>query len=546
MLFLNGRGCLFPCHKGVLVQALAWSFFGFTRPAMLWLIILGVFAYVSYRYLYAPEKTDESEALATATILPTIPPVEVPETRTLSPRDQVAGVVESLDWCNDITRICWPHIGKIVQEQLAPTIEPLINLYLPKPFSRFKFVSADLGKDPLKVDRVTVHRRFHNSIALDLDVSFVGAPNMSMRCAPLYAPFGVKELRWSGRLAILLRPLITTIPLVGAVQAAMITHPEMDMDFTGIAELADFGPIEKIVRKVLKDVIASMLVLPNRFLYKLSDSVDFFDVYYPPLGVLIATIEKGQGFTKEKKMGMIKQTPDLYCKATFGLEEMKTDVRMNNLTPKWGSSKSFVLSDMEQPFELKCYDKDTVTRDDLVGSFTMTAKELLELESGWLALREDIDERIAKHGQIFMKAQLFVFQNSTLPVRGQCMVSVLIDRATNLPESTKSVACKARIGNHAVRETPEIIKPDEPIPGVDPVNPIWSFSFDVLCDEVSQADVVLEVVENRRVLGRVTINAHELEGSSGHTNEGPFHIGNRAQLRAKIMLRGLEHDRLPV
>ena len=108
------------------------------------------------------------------------------------------------------------------------------------------------------------------------------------------------------------------------------------MDFTRIAEIADFGPVEKIIRKVLKDVIASILVLPNRFFYKLCDAVDFLDVYFPPVGDLVVTIElivtdKRKGFTKEKKMGLIKQTPDLYCKATFGLEEMKTDVRMNSL-----------------------------------------------------------------------------------------------------------------------------------------------------------------------------------------------------------------------
>lgn len=513
---------------------------------MLWLIILGILAYLCYKYLYASDEPDSMEARAITTVLPTIPPVEVPETQTLSPREQIAGVVESLDWCNDIMRICWPHIGKIVQNELAPTIEPLINLYLPKPFSKFKFVSADLGTTPLKVDRVTVHRRYQNSIALDLDVSFIGQPNMSMRCAPLYATFGVKELRWSGRLTVLLRPLITTVPLIGAVQAAMITHPQIDMDFSGIAELADFGPIEKIVRKVLKDVIASMLVLPNRFLYKLSDAVDFFDVYSPPVGILVVTIDKGKGFTKEKKMGLIKQTPDLYCKATFGLEEMKTDVRMNNLVPDWGTSKSFILSDMEQPFELKCYDKDAVTKDDLVGGFSRTAKELLEMEGGWISFTGERDLKIAEFGQIFIKSTLMAFQNQTLAIRGQCVVSVLIDRATNLPEGTKAVACRTRIGSHTTKETPEIIKPDEPIPGIDPVNPIWSFSFDVLCEELSQADVVLEVIEARRCLGRVTINANDVQDIPTKTKEGFFSIGNRAQLRAKIVLRGLIQQRLNV
>ena len=61
------------------------------------------------------------------------------------------------------------------------------------------------------------------------------------------------------------------------------------------------------------------------------------------------------------------------------------------------------------------------------------------------------DLRTAEFGLIFMKSTLMVFQNPTLPIRGQCIVFVLIDRATDLPESTKAVACKARIGSHTIK-----------------------------------------------------------------------------------------------
>lgn len=509
---------------------------------MIWFIILGVFAWFSYRFFYGTPHGQDQSLPESSRVQPKVPPIEIPKTTTRSPRDQVAGVVESLNWCNDMTRICWPQIGKIVQSQLAPTIEPLINLYLPRPFSKFRFVSADLGKKPLTVDRVTVHRRFHDSIALDVDVSFRGSPNVSMKCAPLSAAFGIKELRWSGRLSILLRPLMPTLPLVGAVQAAMITHPYIDMDFAGIANIAEFGPIEKIVRMVLRNVIASMLVLPNRFLYKLTDSVDFFKAYFPPVGVLDISIERGRGFTKDKKAGMIKTVPDLYCKATFALETMKTDVRMNDLSPEWNCTEGFILSDMEQPFELSCYDKDALTRDDLVGTMTLTAKQLLDKGAGWEKLQDKIDLKVAQNGQIFLSSKLWVFRTPTDRIQGRCLVSILVDRATNLPPQTKVVACKVTVGRDPARKTPQIIKPDEPIAGVDPVNPIWSFSFDILCEDTSKADVTLEVVEDRKVLGKTAISARELDESVTKTKEGEFQLGNGATLRAMVMLRGLVED----
>lgn len=510
---------------------------------MIWLIILAIFTYFSYNYLYTQQDESEQQGTTTTPILPTLPPVRIPQTFTLTPRDSIAGTVESVNWCNEITKICWPHIGKIVQSQLKPTVEPLINLYLPKPFSKFRFVSADLGSDPLKIERVVVHHRYHDSIALDLDVVFIGSPNMTMKCSPLSATFGIKQLIWKGRLAVLLRPLITALPLVGAIQASMITHPEFDMDFTGVANLAEIGPIFKIVKMVLSNVIASMLVLPNRFLYKIVESVDYFNVYQPPLGVLAVTIDKGRGFTKEKKIGLIKSVPDLYCKATFALEEMKTEVRMNNLTPDWATTKSFILSDLDQPFELSCYDKDTITKDDLVGTISLTAKEFLHHGGGWLRFQNIIEPKIGQDGEIFLCAQYYKFQDPSQPIHGRCVVSVLIDKATGLPKGTASAACRVIVGNggtkKVVRETPQIISANPPLPGIDPENPSWNFSFDILVDDCTKADVSIEVIEDKKVLGNVVINSSVLENSQTNCSNEQFALGNGAMLRAKVLLRGL-------
>lgn len=150
---------------------------GCNSANMFWLIVLGVLTYIAYRYLYAePSPSDgdgsggsggtrELRRNVTPTILPTVPHHDVPDTQTRSPRDQIAMTVESLNWCNDIMAICWPYIGEITEGLLGPTVEPLINLSLPKPFHDFRFVSKDLGRDPLKVDRyvVTQPRCFYRS-----------------------------------------------------------------------------------------------------------------------------------------------------------------------------------------------------------------------------------------------------------------------------------------------------------------------------------------------------------------------------------------------
>lgn len=515
---------------------------------MVWFAVFFLAAFFAYRYLYPQKQLLQNEQTTTNHEVKHISPVPVPKTTTFSPRDQIAGTFESVNWCNHIARICWPQIGKILEAQLSPTLEPLINLYLPKPFSKFRFVNARLGKDPMTIDRVTVHRRYHDSIAMDLDVTYRGHPSIGMKCAPLSAGFGIKELRWSGRLSVLLRPLLTTLPLIGAIQAAMITHPEMEMDFTGVANIAEFGPVERIVKMVLRNVISSVLVLPNRLLYKLSNSVDYFNVYQPPVGIIDITIERGRRFTKEKKIGMIKAVPDLYCVATFALEELRTEVQMNNLNPEWIISKSFILSDLDQPFHLECYDKDTITRDDLVGSVTINAQELLEKKGHWYSLEDNIDKKIAKEGQIYIKAQLSRFREPGHSVLGSCVISILVDRANNLPPNTKAAACRV-ILNHAgrriVRETPQIRQLKRPTPYIDPSNPIWNFSFDILCDDFSNSDVTLEIMDGKHIIGSTVIHAAELDANHSNVKEGGFIIGGGSTLRAKVIHRALEPSSFP-
>jgi Ca2+-dependent lipid-binding protein len=300
---------------------------------MLLLIILGLLAFGAYYILTStPDVPVVMEKRKYETKLPTLPEQHDDGYNASNPRDNIARTVESVDWMNCITKALWPYVGKIVQSELGPTLEPLINAALPKPLKNFKFVSTHLGKDYLVLDRVTVHKRYKDSVALDLDVRFRGQPEITMKVSPLAGTFGIEELRWSGRMSVLMRPLTTSLPCIGAVQAAFVTHPELEIDFKGAAAFADFGPVERVVRKVLRDVLASMFVLPNRFMYKLLDSVDFFECYYPPSGALNVSILRGRGFQKEKKAGLIKLTPDCFCRFKFGLEKAITPVMKKSLS----------------------------------------------------------------------------------------------------------------------------------------------------------------------------------------------------------------------
>jgi hypothetical protein len=359
-----------------------------------------------------------------------------------------------------------------------------------------------------------------------------------MKVSPLGGSFGIEELRWSGRLSVLMRPLTTTLPCVGAVQAAFVDHPDVYLNFSGAAAIADIGPVEKVVRKVMRDVVASLCVLPNRFLFKLSDTVDFFNVYYPPTGALEVTVVQGRGFIKEKK-GLIKLTPDVYCKMKFGLDKSQTPVVKKSLTPEWNHSKMFVLSDDDQPLELKCMDDDPMS-DDVLGEVRLTAADLMETSQRWVRFDKNVDP-VAADAEILVKSQAMAYTDD---LSGPVMVTVLVDRAATLPPATSAAQCKVTVGEHE-KVSAIVVRPEEPIPGVDPANPVFNMSWDVLASTLRDADVSISLTADRVSVGKIHFDAAGIQGDAGHAKEGVFKIGGGASVRCKIILRGLKADRSP-
>lgn len=153
---------------------------------------------------------------------------------------------------------------------------------------------------------------------------------------------------------------------IGAAQVAFVNPPELKLNFTGAADVADFSLIKASVRKVIMGVISSMAVLPNRYLVKLDGTTDFFKTYLPHLGVLRLTVTEGHNLALPKKnkdgsagspsklSGLlakvgIKDLPDCYCNVNVGAEgEWRTSTKKNAHDPEWNETHDFLVADHDQ------------------------------------------------------------------------------------------------------------------------------------------------------------------------------------------------------
>jgi Ca2+-dependent lipid-binding protein len=147
---------------------------------------------------------------------------------------------------------------------------------------------------------------------------------------------GIRDFQLHGMLRVVMKPLITTIPLVGGLQVFFLNNPDIDFDLIGIADLLDMPGLSDILRRIVVETVASMMVLPNKFPIQLSDDIEAIELKAPePEGVLRVHVVEAKNLMK-KDIGMLgKGKSDPYAVVTLGAQEFKTKVIVNNVDPKW-------------------------------------------------------------------------------------------------------------------------------------------------------------------------------------------------------------------
>ncbi|GKT88945.1 C2 domain-containing protein [Colletotrichum tofieldiae] len=294
-----------------------------------------------------------------------------------------SGGTESAGFLNDIIEQLWPNINVAGCKMVKDIVEPMFATMLPGPLSSLKFVKLDLGHVPMRVSEVDVHKADNGGIKLDMDVIWEGKSDIEL----------------DGNM----------VPkLIGAAQVAFINPPELKLDFTNAANIADWALVDKAVRKVIINIISSMAVLPNRYLVKLDSNNDYFKTYLPTL-VLYDSLSRGRG---PKKSGakrllakIVKDVPDCYCKVNVGAEdEWRTTTKKNDHDPEWNETHDFLVADHDQQIFIDVQDDD-LGGDDDIGIASTTVKDIL-LNGGSQQLDlthkgEPTDAKIIVHAKFF-------------------------------------------------------------------------------------------------------------------------------------------------
>ncbi|KAM7380824.1 hypothetical protein PAMP_004096 [Pampus punctatissimus] len=368
---------------------------------------------------------------------------------------------------------------------------------------------------------------------------------------------------------VILEPLIGQVPLVGGVTFFFIRRPTLQINWTGTTNLLDSPAFSSLSEETIIDIIASLMVLPNRMSFPLIDQVKVDQMRFPlPRGVVRVHLVEARDLVAKDTymMGLVKGKSDPYATLRVGHHQFQSKTIKENLNPTWNEVFEFVIHEAPgQELEMEVFDEDT-DKDDLIGRYNLDFGEVKKekVMDKWFPL-EDVQS-----GEVHLKLQwLSLHTDSSLLKESTeglacAMLAVYLDSALNLPKDHTEFTQHQKHGKHS-REARLTRKSGDPNTFVEfsidgdvqkskvvyaSKDPAWEEGFTFFVHSVKTQQLIVQVIENEKKvpLGDLTLPLTRLFNTSNMSLDQYFHLarsGANSQIKLKATLRILTEDKPP-
>ncbi|XP_019945591.2 extended synaptotagmin-3 [Paralichthys olivaceus] len=477
--------------------------------------------------------------------------------------------VEKVDWVNKVLEQAWPFFGMYMEKLLKKNIQPAVRLSNPA-LRMFSFTKVHFGHKPLRITGIKAytHEVDQREVILDMNISYEGDVDIDTVVKPPVTA-GLKGLKLKGMLRVILEPLIGEVPLVGGVTFFFIRRPTLQINWTGMTNLLDSPAFSSLSEETILDIIASLMVLPNRMCIPLIDQVKVDQMRFPlPRGVVrVQLLEARNLVPKDTYMiGLIKGKSDPYAKLRVGNRQFKSKTIKENLNPTWNEVFEFVVHEAPgQELELELFDEDT-DKDDYLGGYNLDFGEVKKEKemNQWFPLEG------VEHGEVHLKLQWLALSTDTSLLSESkdglacAMLTVYLDNASNLPKDHSEFTENQKHGKHAkearlTRRAPDPnsfvqFSIDEEVQKSKVVfaskDPVWEEGFTFFVHNVKTQQLSLQVKEpeNKTPLGVLNLPLSRLLNTSNMSLDQRFMLersGANSQIKLKATLRILTEEKPP-
>uniref|UniRef100_UPI00358F2B71 extended synaptotagmin-2-like n=1 Tax=Myxine glutinosa TaxID=7769 RepID=UPI00358F2B71 len=464
--------------------------------------------------------------------------------------------VERAEWLNKAVTQAWPFFGCYLEGLFKDTIEPAIrgaNDYL----KTLSFTKLNFGEKPPRINGVKAYRENvdKRQIIFDLHISYVGDCEIDVEIPKYFCKAGAKNVQLHGTLRVVLEPLISQMPLFGALTFFFIRRPLLHINWTGLTNLLDIPGLSGTSDTMIMDQIAYYLVLPNRFTIPIVGDMELAQIRFPiPKGVVRIHLLEARDLERKDNLlkGMIKGRSDPYAVLHVGNQSFKSKVIQTCLHPVWNEVYEAIVHEVPgQELEISVFDEDP-DKDDFLGSLTVDLNDVMhgkdvdewfdldEVETGqlhlklqWLSLLADASVlQEAMHGVKAMPGQANDGLSSALLI-------AYLDCARNLPSGKKSNLDPSPFVQlsvaHNTYESKICYNTNEPV---------WEQAFTFFIHNPTEQDLDIEVKDDEQQcsLGSLSIPLQKIIAADDLTLDQSFLLnqsGPNSFLKMKIALRVL-------
>eukprot|EP00929_Paragymnodinium_shiwhaense_P017382 TRINITY_DN12656_c0_g1_i3.p1 TRINITY_DN12656_c0_g1~~TRINITY_DN12656_c0_g1_i3.p1 ORF type:complete len:607 (+),score=53.33 TRINITY_DN12656_c0_g1_i3:73-1893(+) len=264
-------------------------------------------------------------------------------------------------WVNDVITHIWPKAGAALTRAVHDELAQQLQDVLPAAFDRARFVRFSLGHSSPSVSRVEVQRQTEQDVELVVQLRYASRADICLDAGSNGLTLGVDYISLSGRLCLVIAPLVADWPLFGAVKAFFASVPAFEFSFTGLASLAHYPGIEKRVKDTIEEFLASYLVLPHWKTFNISSDKDIVAMTsrpLRPLGVLHVRVVRGINFAgvNWNAVDADALTSNPYCILRMGNSTMRTSTVDKTTNPEWPVREQgvfFVIYHREQSLSIE-------------------------------------------------------------------------------------------------------------------------------------------------------------------------------------------------
>lgn len=323
---------------------------------------------------------------------------------------------DHLEWLNMSLKHLWPEMSEAARAVAVGKVLPSIKAKLltkgKGAIYDVKFSEFTLGSQPVVLGPIQVSRMPRGSVRIRVLLDYRSDMHVEVELDTSYGKwcFGMRDFRIVGEMVTRVRPHIPDSPGTGSVSVFFVDPPKVDFTFSGNMSFGNFPFVKEAIRHSVDSLIAEMFVLPNVATQHMSlTELKMYPLVFSspvPVGILRVTLQETLlesqkvEVTSEEKSPKKKANTGVFWRmlspftkafkgilyaweeteefierrvgAAFGMTtepymkwQLGQQVWMPDFKP--GASFNFAMYDPEQHVKVSLWDRDLLSKDDLMG-----------------------------------------------------------------------------------------------------------------------------------------------------------------------------------